>query len=323
MTASLSTTRRLGRGDRRSRYGFSDLTVVIPTLNEAEAIGKVIDEVLEIGVPSSNILVVDGGSSDGTVEIARSKGAEVIKQRGRGKADALKTAAEYVSTPYMLVIDGDYTYPAARIPDLYERAKKGYDLVVGSRRFSRGSQSLVYRLGNRLLTKLFNMLFGSRLTDVLSGMYLVRTRVVRHLLFESEGFGIESEIAAHVVSTTGRVTEVPIEYRKRLGRKKLGVIHGLLILREMVRLAWRYNPVFLLFASASLILVPGLIIGGWVAYHYIFAGIKYYVKGVVAIILTLAGFQSLLLAIVSLYLKRMEYRINRRFEDFAERFLRD
>ena len=101
------------------------------------------------------------------------------------------------------------------------------------------------------------------------------------------------------------------------------MIHGLLILREMVRLAWRYNPVFLLFASASLILVPGLIIGGWVAYHYIFAGIKYYVKGVVAIILTLAGFQSLLLAIVSLYLKRMEYRINRRFEDFAERFLRD
>ena len=322
MTA-LSTARKVEDSSRKPRAAFSDLTVVIPTLNEAEAIGKVIDEVLEVGVPRENVIVVDGGSTDGTVEIARSKGVRVIKQVGEGKADAIKTAAEYVRTHYMLVIDGDYTYPPKHIPELYERVRGGYDLVIGSRRFSKGSQSLIYRVGNRLLTKFFNILFGSGLTDVLSGMYLIKTRVMKHLLFESRGFGIESEVAAHVVSTSGKVTEVPIEYRRRLGKKKLGVTHGLLILREMVRLAWRYNPIFFLLAAASLLMVPGLIIGGWVAYHYIFTGIKYYVKGVVAIILTLTGFQSLLLAIVTIYLKRMEYRINRRFEDFAERYLRD
>lgn len=303
---------------------FSDVTVVIPTLNEAEAIGRVIDEVLSVGVPRENILVVDGGSTDGTVDIARSKGVRVIKQRGRGKADALKTALDYVDTPYMLVMDGDYTYPAKHIPELYERAKNnGYDLVIGSRRFDKGSQSAIYRVGNKLLTKLFNILFGSKLTDVLSGMYLVRTRVMKHIMFESRSFGIESEIAAHVVSTSGRVDEVPIRYRRRLGKKKLGVHHGFLILREMLRLAWRYNPVFLLFSAASLLLIPGLIIGGWVAYNYFFLGIKYYVKGVIAVMLTLAGFQSLFLAIISLYLKRMEYRINKRFEEFTEKFLRD
>ncbi|RLE47404.1 MAG: glycosyl transferase, partial [Candidatus Methanomethylicota archaeon] len=70
--------------------GLSDVTVVIPTLNEAEAIGRVIDEVLSVGVPRENILVVDGGSTDGTVDIARSKGVKVVKQRGKGKANALK-----------------------------------------------------------------------------------------------------------------------------------------------------------------------------------------------------------------------------------------
>ena len=85
-----------------------------------------------------------------------------------------------------------------------------------------------------------------------------------------------------------------------------------------MRLAWRYNPVFTIFAAGALLLVPGLSLGSWVAYHYFFTGIKYYVKGLVAIMLTLAGFQSLLIAILALYLKRMEYRLNRRIMEIQE-----
>ncbi|WP_236698215.1 glycosyltransferase family 2 protein [Pyrodictium occultum] len=305
------------------RAGMRGLTVLIPVLDEAEAIGRVIDEVVSAGVPRENILVVDGGSRDGTVEIARARGVRVVRQEGRGKAMAVKTGLRHVSTPYVLVMDGDYTYPAEYIPVLYRvLVEGGYDLVIGARVPERGAQSLVYRVGNALLTRLFNLLFGTRLSDVLSGMYAARTRRLRELGFEMQGFSIESEIAAHVASTTGRIAEVPIRYRRRLGRKKLRVLHGLSIARDMVRLAWRYNPAFLIFLLGGLLLAPGLGLGGWVAYMYLAHGVKHYVKGLAAVVLSSTGLASLLLAVMALYLKRAEMRLQRRLEELAERLNR-
>ena len=114
--------------------------------------------------------------------------------------------------------------------------------------------------------------------------------------------------------------EIPIEYRRRIDpkAKKLRVRHGLEILVNIVKMTWRYNPTFFIFFIASLMLVPGLVLGSYVAYHYFFTGIKYYVKGVIAVVLTLAGFQSLLLAILSLYLKRFELRVLRRLREVEE-----
>ena len=294
---------------------FQDLTIVIPTLNEAEVIGRVLDEVMSVGVPRDNVLIIDGGSTDGTVDIAKLRGVRVVMQEGRGKADAIKTASKYVTTRYTLFMDGDYTYPAKFIDELYSKVREGYDLVIGWRLYGKESQPWIYRLGNKLLTSIFNILFGTHLHDVLSGMYIVRTEVLKELMFETRGFGIESEIVAHVVSTSGKVNEVPIEYRKRLGKKKLSVKHGLQILREIIRLTWRYNPTFFIFTLGALLLIPGLILGAYVAYHYFFTGIKYYIKGLIAIILTLAGFQSSLLAILTLYLKRWEQRMTRRLNE--------
>ncbi|RLF17103.1 MAG: glycosyl transferase [Thermoprotei archaeon] len=290
---------------------FSEVTIVIPTLNEAEAIGKVLNEIINVGIPKDNILVVDGGSTDGTVDIVNSMGVKVILQEGKGKADAIRTAVRYIKTPFTLLMDGDYTYPARYIPELYNKIKQGYDLVIGARLLDRSSQGILFKFGNKVLTKFFNVLFGTGLRDVLSGMYIIRTSILKELFFETRSFGIETEIVAHVVNTTNRIAEVPIEYRRRLGKKKLKVRHGFLILREMIRLAWRYNPTFFIFAMGSLPLILGLILGTYVAYYYLFVGVVYYMKGLIAIILTLVGFQSLLLAILSLYLKRMEYRLMR------------
>ena len=293
---------------------FNDITVVIPTLNEGEAIDKVLDELLEVGIPKENILIVDGGSTDGTVEKARSKGIRVVLQEGKGKADAIRTAIKHIKTPLVLLMDGDYTYPAHYIPLLYEKIKQGYDLVIGARLFDKGSQGMIFRLGNKLLTKFFNILFGTNLKDVLSGMYIIRASILKRLPFETRSFGIESEIAAHIVYTTNKIAEVPIKYRRRLGKKKLKVWHGFLIVREMVRLTLRYNPTFFIFAMSSLLLILGLAIGVHVLYCYLFLGVTNYIEGLVAIMFTLVGFQSLLLAILSLYLKRMEYRLMRMFQ---------
>lgn len=296
---------------------LTGLTVVIPTLNEVRAIGRVLEEVLAVGIPEENVVVVDGGSTDGTVEVASSYGVRVVVQEGRGKADAVRTGLKYVRTPYVLVMDGDYTYPAKYIPQLLEALSKwDCDLVIGARVFGEGSQSALFRFGNRVLTTFFDLMFGVKLRDVLSGMYATRLRDLKKVDFEMEGFSVESEVVAHFASL-GRVCEVPIEYRPRLdpGAKKLRVPHGLRIVLDMLRLTWRYNPVFTISALGALLLVPGLVLGAWVGYHYFFTGIKYYVKGLIAIMMTLVGLLSLAVATLALYIRRTELRLTRRIEE--------
>ena len=298
------------------KCSLKEVTVIIPTLNEAEAIGKVIDEILEVGVSRENIIVVDGGSTDGTAEKARSKGVKVVLQEGKGKADAIKTGLKHVRTEYALIMDGDYTYPAKHIPQLLKKAcNEELDEVIGFRAKGRENIPLINRLGNWILIKEFNLLFGTNLKDVLSGMYIIRRSIFSDAFFETKGFSIEAELAAHIASTTGKIGETPIEYRRRIGKSKLSILDGVKIGLNMILLAWRYNPVFFIFTTGALLLIPGLILGAWAAYHYFFTGTKYYVKGLIAIILTLAGFQSSLLAILALYLKRWEQRLTRRLNE--------
>lgn len=296
---------------------LKDLTVIIPTLNEAKAIGKVLEEVLATGVPRENVVVVDGGSTDGTTDIASSYQVVVVMQEGRGKANAIKTGLRYVRTPYVLVMDGDYTYPARYIPQLLDMLEREEcDLVVGARLFGEKSQKALFKLGNRLLTLFFDVMFGAKLKDVLSGMYATRLSDLRKVDFEMPGFSVESEIVAHFANL-GRVCEVPIEYRPRLdpSAKKLKVLHGFRIALDMLRLTWRYNPAFAIFALGALLLVPGLALGAWVGYNYFFTGINYYVKGIVAIVTTLVGLVFLALAILALYIRRTEIRMRRYIDE--------
>ena len=288
-----------------------DVGVIIPVLNEEKAIGVVIDEVIKAGVPLENIVVVDGGSTDRTVEIARSKGVKVVNQEGKGKALAIKTGLRHVTTPYVLVMDGDGTYPASAIPALYKAIReRDCDLVIGARLMGEESQRFIFRLGNKILTFFFNALFGTSLRDVLSGMYIAKTERMRELGFEMMGFSIEAEIVAHFANL-GRVCEEVIEYRPRIdpSAKKLRVKHGLRIALDMVRLTWRYNPAFLIFAIGSLLLIPGLGLGAWVLYRYYFYGVIHSIRGLAAIVMTGVGLQMLNSAIMALYVKRVERRV--------------
>jgi dolichol-phosphate mannosyltransferase len=286
-----------------------DYTVVLPTLNEREGLAKTLEELFSVGIPPGKILVVDGGSSDGTCREAEARGVKCIQQDGRGKADAVRTALRKTNTPAVVIMDADYTYPAKYVPQLLEMLQH-CDEVIGARAYpERGAQKAIYRLGNSILTTLFNAIFGTRLTDVLSGMYAVRREALEGLEKASRGFGIESEIAAHIASTGGEICEISIEYRRRVGKKKLGVKHGILIALDIIRLAIRYNPTFITFAAAALLTIPGLLVASWVAYRWIFQGVKHYIWGMIAIAMIAGGITSAALAVLALYLKRMEIRI--------------
>lgn len=216
------------------------VTIVIPTLNEHEAIGKVLDELFSIGM--KNILIVDGYSSDGTLETIKKYPVSTISQHGKGKTGALRTAFENVKTSYMIVMDGDFTYDPSCIYRFLEHMRS-YDQIVGIRNLDdKKNMSVLHKLGNKIITKSFNVLMGTDLSDVCCGMYALKTKVVENINLSSTGFDVEAEIAAHIASS-GRITEVPINYRQRIGKQKLSTWkNGFKILYTILKLAMTYRP---------------------------------------------------------------------------------
>jgi len=288
------------------------VTVVIPTLNEKEAIGKVIDELRAEGY--ENILVVDGYSNDGTVDIVRERGVRLVYQHGAGKAGAIKTALEHVKTPYMLVMDGDYTYDPRDIKRLLAHTAN-YDEVIGVRVNSQ-NMGWLHRLGNKIINYTFNILFGAGLSDVCSGMYLIKTEILKRAELKSRGFNVEVEVAAYMCSY-GRVTEVPINYRRRVGRRKLRSFRdGFAIAMTILSVARVYNPVFLFSSLAFAATIPGAILTLWQLYLRYVYGSEAWSLGVawLGLFLLLVGLQGFTVATISLMLKRMEKRLVQTFK---------
>jgi len=283
-----------------------DITIVLPTLNEEEAIGQIIYELKQNGY--HNILVVDGYSIDGTAKLAEANGGIVIHQHSRGKCGAIKTAIENVKTPYILVMDGDYTYDPKNIESFMAHCEK-YDQIIGVRTTGRKNIPKLNQFGNQLITKTFNVLMGTNLTDVCSGMYMMRSEAARELELNTTGFDVEVEIAAQT-ATRGKITEVPIDYRKRLGCQKLSSWrHGFQIMRSTFQLARRYNPTALFSAVVASAIVPAIIILGWVAQEVLLNGVWHSGYALTGLMLLVLASNGLTIGAISTLLKRTEKRI--------------
>jgi len=285
------------------------VTIVLPVLNEEEAIGKVIEELRVEGY--SNILVVDGYSKDRTVEVAKENGVQLLFQHGSGKTGAVKTALEYVKTPFLLVMDGDWTYCAKDIERLLNHCER-HAHVIGVR--DREKMGSVHRFGNWVITRTFDLLFGTAFSDVCSGMYLLKTDVARELELRSGGFRTEVEILAQTIPECD-VTEVPISYRRRIGKPRLSTWrHGFEILHCVIGLARRHNPVFLFSSLAAATMIPATLVIAWTLYLNFFVGRWEFNWLLFGSILFLFGGLGMAVATIALLLKRVERRILQRIE---------
>jgi dolichol-phosphate mannosyltransferase len=233
----------------------SEVTVIVPTLNEEKSIGLVIQDLQFEGF--SKILVVDGNSVDNTVMNAKNYNVEIIQQKGKGKAGAIKTALEVIKTPYLVLIDGDSTYNPNEIDRLLEKALI-YNQVIGARQ-NRVNIKRINRFGNNVINGIFNIFFGTDLSDVCSGMYCLKTDFAKNMPLNSDGFDIEAEIAAHC-SNSNSIKEVPISYNKRIGIQKLNSFRdGFKIISTILTLGRKFNPiVFYSFLLAVIFGIPGL-----------------------------------------------------------------
>jgi len=214
--------------------------LIIVALNEAPGIGLTIAEMKET-LDNIAVLVVDGKSSDRTVEIAKSLGAKVVCQDGFGKGDALAKALEHtdLNVDYIVLTDGDYTYPAEYVPAMIRVLEENplVGMVCGNRlsvNVDKEALTSVFHLGNKLLALLYNMLNRIPLQDPLTGLRVICAEILKRWLPKSKGFDIEVKLN-HLVERRGfTIQEIPIFYRARLGEKKLKVSHGTAILKRIL-----------------------------------------------------------------------------------------
>ena len=204
--------------------------IVLPTLNEAQSIGNVIEEIPQRALEQKgyhvDVLVVDGNSTDHTLKIASDKGARVLVEPRRGKGRAIRTALEDIQADYIFMLDGDYTYPTTYIPDMLEVLKK-YPVVIGSRlrgKRQKGALRRLHLLGNHLLTLLANILYGTRISDLCTGFWGFRREVIQNLNLTADGFQLEAELLTQLARKGYKIGEVPIVYRVRVGKAKLTVL---------------------------------------------------------------------------------------------------
>ena len=166
------------------KTGNSEVTVIIPTLNEEKNIAEVILELKHLGY--HNILIVDGNSRDRTVEIAKESGADVIIQNGRGKGDALRQAFNHsdVNGDVVVMMDADGSMNCKEIPLFIKALKSGVDLVKGSRFYKYGyseDMNLIRRIGNRFFVSLVNLFWSTNYTDLCYGFGVFRKVAVEKL----------------------------------------------------------------------------------------------------------------------------------------------
>ena len=214
------------------------VSVVIPTLNEAECIQKVINEIpLDV---VDEIIIVDAHSPDGTAEIVRKMGHKVIMQEGKGFGSAFVQGMEKAEGDIVVLLDGDGSHNPADIPKLVEGVKDGYDYVMAAR-YRPGSRSeddtFIRFFGNMVLTFLTNLLHKVYVSDSLYLFTAIKKEAFRNIELKSKGFEFCTEILVKAHKAGLKIAEVPSIERKRYsGFSKVNAFkHGFIILWEIFR----------------------------------------------------------------------------------------
>jgi glycosyltransferase involved in cell wall biosynthesis len=223
------------------------VSVIIPTHNEAQAIGRVLAD-----LPSNlvtEVIVVDSNSTDGTPDLARQMGAQVIHEPRRGYGRACLTGLANAQKPDVVVfLDGDYSDRPAELPIILAPIIEGRaDITLGSRfggKSNPGALPWHQSFGNRFAAGLIGLLYGVKVSD-LGPFRAGRADVLRSLALEETTYGWAVEMIVKGAITGFRIVEVPVSYYPRIGKSKIsGTVKGTIgaawfILSRIVRYYFR------------------------------------------------------------------------------------
>jgi glycosyltransferase involved in cell wall biosynthesis len=234
-----------------------ELSVVIPCLNEAETIEscitKAFNSFTEMGI-SGEVVVVDNGSTDDSVKIAKNTGARVVTEDSRGYGSALKRGIREARGKYIIMGDADNTYDFSEIKDFVKLLREGADLVMGSRLrgkvHPKAMPWLHRRVGTPVLTKVINLFFNVKISDVNCGLRGFKKEAVEKLDLRCRGMEFASEMVAKAGQKKLHIKEIPIDYYAAPGSRTPN-------LRSFSD-GWRHLRFMLVFSPKYLFLFPGL-----------------------------------------------------------------
>jgi len=239
------------------RKSTQDSLVVIPCFNEEDTIGSL---VLKTKHYINTVVVVDDGSHDHTVQIARDAGAIVLShQHNQGKSAAIKTGFAYALNKgfnEVITLDGDGQHNPEEIPTiLTEMHRNGHDIVVGIRVGAMTEMPFWRKIGKRVLDYATSFGAGGYLTDSQSGFRGFNKNAIEHLLphLNGDAFSTESEqlITAHDLGLNIGATRVSCKYNDLETSTKSPTTHGLSVLWSVIRMVAQRRPL--------LFIIPGLI----------------------------------------------------------------
>jgi glycosyltransferase involved in cell wall biosynthesis len=234
------------------------VSVVLPCLNEENSIEiciKKIKDVFEKEKIDGEIIVVDNGSTDRSVEIVKKyNDVKLLFEPQKGYGSALRCGIENAQGEYIIMGDADNTYDFYEIPKFLEKLKEGYDLVIGSRfkgKILKGAMSFSHKyIGNPILTGMLRVFFGGNISDAHCGLRGFTKQAYQKMNLKTTGMEFASEMVIHALKKKLKIAEIPITYYPRIGESKL----------SSFRDAWRHIRFMLLYSPDYLFLFPGIIL---------------------------------------------------------------
>ena len=244
------------------------VAVLIPCYNEELTIEKVIKD-FKRELPYADIYVYDNNSKDKTAEIAKREGAIVRRESKQGKGNVVRTMFREIDADIYVMVDGDDTYPAEFVHQLIEPIRnEEADMTIGDRlsngTYQKENKRHFHEFGNNLVRKGINLLFQTKLRDIMTGYRAFSKMFVKNMPVLSQKFEIETEITLAALDKKLRIEEIPIIYRDRPAGSvsKLNTIKdGYKVTKTILKMYKDYKPRQFFFFIAFILLVCGLIFG--------------------------------------------------------------
>ena len=222
------------------------IAMVVPTLNEIDGMKKIMPQINRSWI--DEIIIVDGGSTDGTIEESQKLGFKIVHQTSRGVGDAYRLGIEATNCDYILFFSPDGNHEIKDIPILINKIKSGYE-IVHINRFGKTSKSedpgLITGFGNRMFTFLVNVFFGGHFGDCLDGFKIVKRNTILELKLDAKRENYEQQICIRAAKLGIRIFEVDGNEPKRIGgeRKMSPLYTGYQLSRQILRefIFWKFE----------------------------------------------------------------------------------
>jgi glycosyltransferase involved in cell wall biosynthesis len=220
------------------------LSIIIPAYNEADTIETILKKVLSLSI-DKEVIVVDDGSTDSTSQILQKLSAQnpaglkiIFQARNQGKGAAVRRGLQEASGEVVVIQDADLEYDPQDLLRLFQEIKAGALAVYGSRSLKRNQiAGPLYYLGGRFFSKVANLLYGTRLTDLPTCYKMVRTDIIKNLNLKSQGFEFCPELTAKLAKHGVKIKEIPISYQPRSKKqgKKISFWHTFQYLWTLIK----------------------------------------------------------------------------------------